>query len=286
MKISAVLCTKGREEKALKCLASLANQAQKPYEIIIIDSSDTDSLKKNAEKILGKIKLVYIYKKCSMTAARNIGIRGSSGNIVLFVDDDVVLEKNYIKNLANFYENNPEAGGAEGLITNDRDRKIIDRLLNFPHFPGRNEIMKVRILHGSNMSFRKGVFREYLFNENLRGYYADDDEFCSRVSRRYVLFSVPSARCVHEHTPTGGARIDNYMNFNTLTFNQYYIFRNSKKSLLNVLMYIFSNIILIARIFAFVKKEKHRAIKGILRGYKRVVKSFFIDDIEIELQKL
>ena len=284
-KISVVIATKDRPERLKKCLAHIAKQTKQPYEIVIIDGSSTPF---DGIKAVNKwIKIIYKNKKSSMVEARNIGIRHASGDVVLFLDDDAFMENTYIENLSSFYDSHNEAGGAEGNIVNENSRRLLARALNFPRFPDREDVMHVRSLHGCNMSFRKEVFNDFMFDEKLVGYYNDDDEFCGRASKKYKLFFVPSARLVHDQTKYGGARIDHYTNYNTLVFNQFYsLSRIRGKDIFDVFNYLFSQVVMIARAFIFVKKDRHRAIKGILRGYRRILCATLNGNITAQIRRL
>lgn len=288
LKLSIVIATKDRPQRLEKCLAAISKQRIMPCGIIIVDGS----AKPFTSSILNIIKkrgtkIIYRNRKSSMVEARNIGVRNASGGVVLFLDDDAFIEKDYIEQLLEFYKTHPEAGGAEGCITNEKGSKLLQRISNFPAFPGKHDIMRVWRLHGCNMSFRKEVFSNFMFNENLIGYYNDDDEFCGRVAKKYKLFFVPSAQLVHDQTQYGGARIDNYRNYNTLVFNQFYSLSTiHKKDVFDIFGYILSQIVMVIRAFVFVKHNKYLAIKGILRGYRRILYSLFRSTMEKELKRL
>ena len=226
-----------------------------------------------------------------MTEARNIGIKKIMGSkkakpndIILFIDDDVTLYTDYIEKLLAFYKNDPTAGGACGYLC-DGNKFLIDRWSKFPNVPPLKEPFTIMSMYGSNMSFRLKVFKEFMFNEKLKGYYADDDEFSARVGRKYKLYLVPYVRCIHKHTTTGGARQDPFIDFSTLMFNRYFIYRIKKKTLSNVLHYIFSNNLLFARIL-LCHKSKARALKGYFRGYSRILRNMFKEDITKELANI
>ena len=281
------MVTMNREERALRSLKAVFNQNDKPNEIIVVDSSDTNTLGKSGKKLFAKskIKFVYVHEKASMTEARNIGIRKSKNDIVLFIDDDVVLTREYIDKLKRFYTENPHAGGACGYLC-DGNKFLVDRLMKFPNIPSLNEPFTIISLHGSNMSFRRKVFDDFMFHEGLKGYYADDDEFSARVSTKYKIYLVPYMKCVHEHTSTGGARLDPFTNFNTMMFNRYFIYRMRKKSIFNFLHYLFSEAMALIRIVLVYNGNRGRALSGAFRGYKRALRNVFKNDLTKELSKL
>ncbi len=280
--ISIVIATKDRPKRLAKCLSKISRQTQKPREVIIVDGSST-----TFDFTTFRLPVTYINRKSSMVEARNIGMRKAKGDVVLFLDDDAFIEKDYVENLACFYDSRPEAGGVEGNVTNENGRRLLERALNFPSFPGRNDVMRVYRLHGCNMSFRKEVCNNFSFDENLIGYYNDDDEFCGRVAKRYRLFFLPSARLVHDQTQYGGARIDHYKNYNTLVYNQFYsLVRMPQKNIFDVVGYIFSQALMILRAFVFIKTGRHAAVKGILRGYTRIFRAVLSGNLAEHLRIL
>ncbi len=55
-----------------------------------------------------------------LAAARNRAMEMAAGDIWLFLDDDVVLEPDYLAALLRAYAAHPEAAGISGVITNYR----------------------------------------------------------------------------------------------------------------------------------------------------------------------
>jgi hypothetical protein len=68
----------------------------------------------------------------------------------------------------------------------------------------------VQWLSGCNMSFRRGVFDELLFDEAFGGNgWGDDRDFSYRVSRRFLLMATPGAAVDHHEDPKSRAgRVD------------------------------------------------------------------------------
>ncbi len=101
MEISVVIPTKDRPLDLDQCINSILSQTFPPEEIIIIDDGE---LSENfIEKIKNKIKekeiiCKYIRKKIpGLLISRNLGASKSENSIVLFLDDDVILNKDYIE---------------------------------------------------------------------------------------------------------------------------------------------------------------------------------------------
>lgn len=239
MKLSIVVPTKNRTEPLLGCIRSILHQTCQPEELIIVDQSVV-SQEDRVKEIFGLkgVKLIYIWDQTipGLTAARNIGIEKASGNIVLFLDDDVILDAKYVAAILDVYSRDPsrKIGGVGGLITNFRFSsplghfsKIICRgpwknHYDFWYQMGSG-IIRTHFLSGCNMSFRKEVLSRFRFDEKLNGICMGEDRFFSyQVSRHHNLFMTAEARLQHLVSPISRKRERDMraMSF----FSNYYFF--------------------------------------------------------------
>ncbi len=101
--VSVVIPVYNEEKVIGKCLSSLLKQSysESKIEIIVVD----DGSKDNTRKIVGeyskknkKIKLIEGEHK-GPGFSRNLGVKKARGEILVFVDADMVLEKDYLKYL-------------------------------------------------------------------------------------------------------------------------------------------------------------------------------------------
>ena len=123
MKFTLIICTYKRSKVITNLLDSVALQTVYPDEILIIDGSPDDLTK---EVLASKNYQNLIYYKVEpedrgLTKQRNFGIErvNATSEIVAFLDDDIVLEKNYFEELISTYSSYPEALGVGGYITNE-----------------------------------------------------------------------------------------------------------------------------------------------------------------------
>ncbi|WP_395053487.1 glycosyltransferase family 2 protein [Flavobacterium sp.] len=143
-KFSLIICTYMRANPLLDLLYSVKNQTLHPDEILIIDGSTNDEtaviIKKNAFKNLKYFKVNN--EQRGLTKQRNFGIKEvtSTIDIVCFLDDDTLLEKDYFFNLIQTYKIYPEALGVGGFITNEtvweKESKTLEKKLNKFYFDG------------------------------------------------------------------------------------------------------------------------------------------------------
>ncbi len=101
VKISVIVPTYNEEEVIGECIASLKNQSLKDIEIIVVDDGSTDSSKFKIKNSKLKIKnLEFLEQKHQGPAmARNLGASYAKGKVLVFVDSDMVFDKDFIKNL-------------------------------------------------------------------------------------------------------------------------------------------------------------------------------------------
>nr|WP_315255394.1 glycosyltransferase family 2 protein [uncultured Flavobacterium sp.] len=123
MKFSLIVCTYMRPEPLLKLLQSVQEQTLYPNEILIIDGSTNQEtelvLKQNHFDNLHYFAVQPEHR--GLTKQRNLGISkvNLSSEIVCFLDDDIVLEKDYFEQLLQAYQILPHALGVGGYISNE-----------------------------------------------------------------------------------------------------------------------------------------------------------------------
>jgi GT2 family glycosyltransferase len=129
MKFSLIICTYMRPKPLLQLLQSVQGQTLYPDEILIIDGSTNNEtevvLKENRFEYL-KYFLVPAEHR-GLTKQRNYGIDwvGNDIEIVCFLDDDTVLEKDYFEQILKTYEVHPKALGVGGYIINETECEFV-----------------------------------------------------------------------------------------------------------------------------------------------------------------
>ena len=226
MQVSIIIPTYNRVKALDECLDSIISQTTLPKEVIIVDDSDNDVIEilighRNREFEEKKILLKYIRSKRekSLTIARNIGIENAAGDIILFLDDDVILNEEYLKEILKVHKEYPNALGVQGHITNTNFSKLknsIKKLLFYSHnetnkcrvLPSTyttypyllNRIITCQWLSGSNQSYKKSVLEKFKYDENLKRYsYKEDVDLSYRIYKQYPdsLYITPYARLIH-----------------------------------------------------------------------------------------
>ncbi|MBZ9628922.1 glycosyltransferase [Psychroflexus sp. CAK1W] len=123
MHLTLIVCTYKRPESLLRLLDSVEQQSHLPDDILIIDGSPDEETAFALKKTdLAQLRYHKVNpEQRGLTKQRNIGIElcNSTTDVVAFLDDDIVLEKEYFKNLLSTYFEYPEAIAVGGYIIND-----------------------------------------------------------------------------------------------------------------------------------------------------------------------
>ncbi|HOV15564.1 MAG TPA: glycosyltransferase, partial [Spirochaetota bacterium] len=276
-------------------LLSIISQNFTIYEVIIVDQSDdtlTKDLVSNFSKNNFSIKYIHSEIK-SLTIARNIGIENLSDRteLVIFLDDDVVLENDYINKVNIFFENDNSKKyfGATGYIkNNERKSKItfllklfilqeykdgkfkINGLPTFPKF--RDRPYEIEFLSGCNMIFRKEIFNEFKFDENMLKYcYMEDVDFTYRVSRKFKMIFLPDIKLIHNVSPVNRLKIKESKSF--FMQNYLYLFKkNVNKNLFSISSLLWS---ISGMFFISLLLFQFKAISGYFDGIIRYITKNF-----------
>lgn len=98
MLISVIIPTFNRKNELLKTLDSLAKQSYKDFEVVVaIDGSD-DGTKQALEKSSYPFELRFYWQENKgRSAARNLGIKNAKGQIVVFIDDHIFTDVNFLE---------------------------------------------------------------------------------------------------------------------------------------------------------------------------------------------
>ncbi len=98
--VSVIIVTYNRKDDTVECIDSVLKSTYKPIEIIVVDNASSDGTTEELESRYGKkIKLIRSYRNLYAGGGRNFGARNASGEYLLFVDSDNIVDRDMIKNM-------------------------------------------------------------------------------------------------------------------------------------------------------------------------------------------
>lgn len=225
--ISVIIPTYGREKTLQDTLADVIKQDYPSFEVLVIDQTPLHTPETQAylEELKTQAKFRWFRVNwASLPRARNYGVRRAAGEIIVFIDDDVRLNKLFLKAHARNYLERPDVGAVAGRVLDPKSLEEGQKTLTIEYLP--TEAMEpgiawyyidlthtvkpqqVLTTRGCNMSFRREIFKKYglWFDERFRGSAVrEESDLCLRIRQTgYKIWYDPEAVLVHLEEPTGG----------------------------------------------------------------------------------
>ncbi|RXT13986.1 glycosyltransferase family 2 protein [Ammoniphilus sp. CFH 90114] len=104
-KISVVLTTYNSKERLRYALESYRYQTYPNFEVVIVDDGSQDGTKQWFERKTWDFEVKYIFNNPNKgrAGARNAGIEAAGGDVILFSDSDMIVERDFIERHANYH---------------------------------------------------------------------------------------------------------------------------------------------------------------------------------------
>lgn len=113
IRISLIIATYNRADCLLRTLNSVAEQSLNPalYEIIVVNNNSTDHTAETCHKFAEGHAELHFHMvteiRQGLSHARNCGIAHASGEFVAIIDDDELINRDFLKNYYDFFLTHP-----------------------------------------------------------------------------------------------------------------------------------------------------------------------------------
>jgi len=211
MKLSVIIPTYNRANTLKVCLEKLMVQEGVDFEVIVVDDGSTD----NTENVLRKFRRVkYIKQKnAHQGVARNNGAKEATGDILLFIGDDIFVEPGFLMQHMNVHvQNSGDEVICLGYTTWDPTIKV-NPYMKFLEYSGWqfayfllnrgfiNHPEPYKFFYTSNISMKKSIFDKEKFNEMFNEYGWEDIELGYRMWKNHEMriYYEPDAIAFHHH---------------------------------------------------------------------------------------
>jgi glycosyltransferase involved in cell wall biosynthesis len=206
MGASIVIPTRNRVALLEKCLQKLLAQDMpaEELEIIVVDDGSTDETSARVCGIAAQSRVAIRLikgKGRGPAAARNIGWRAAKAPIILFTDDDCEPSSDWVREIADFLDANPEFGGVGGQIMRLHEA-VIPRYIDYckaMEHPGSN--FNAHYLVTANAAYKRSLLGLLNgFDESFPCAGGEDPDLSIRVrARGDQLAKIPRALVRHNH---------------------------------------------------------------------------------------
>lgn len=207
--ISIIITTYNRSEKIGNCLKSILDNHFADFEVIVVDQSDNQRSRQEVLSFSSSKIRYFKLENRGKSRALNFALSKVKGDLIAFTDDDCIVDKYWLRNIANAFDMHKEIVGVYGAVlpykVNYHKGEICPALVRLR----KSQVIKKPLLHGdfsgannafSREIFKKlGGFKEYLGPGSLGKGGGEDREFNLRVLfSDHSLLAFPKIRVYHD----------------------------------------------------------------------------------------
>jgi GT2 family glycosyltransferase len=115
--MTVAVCTRDRAERLRRCLASVRRAAtdRTGVEVVVVDNAPSDGSTRAAVEELGDVRYTS-EPRAGLDFARNRAVAEAQGELLAFVDDDVVVDEGWVDAVRQAFLDQPDAGCVTGLV--------------------------------------------------------------------------------------------------------------------------------------------------------------------------
>ena len=192
------------------CISSVLNQQyQRDFNIFLVNDGSTDQTGTILDSFHSHshIKIIHLEKNGGLSTARNEGINAGNGEVVLFLDSDMVVQDNWInEHIRALGQNNIVGVIGDSILPKEIKPNVLDKYLyglrrGARQF-GENTSISFHYFLFNNTSVKRAIFDVVeLFDENITSYGGEDTELAIRLWEAYpdgLRFSF-TASSEHHH---------------------------------------------------------------------------------------
>ena len=208
MRLSIIIATHARPESLGRLLASLKAQFHAPFcELFIAENGTPVPTTLPQDVPIAAHIHDFRAGKCRV---QNLAIAKATGDILIFLDDDLVVAKDYLDQVERFFTYHPEFAAMKGRILAKEDPQKIAGTnwvyLDLPIVDHGDKVIPVRGVLGANMAFRVEALKKVgPFDERLGPGacgHEEETEMSARLNRNGLPIGYsPNAVVYHEVDP-------------------------------------------------------------------------------------
>jgi glycosyltransferase involved in cell wall biosynthesis len=222
MLITVIITAYNRANILKACLKAIEDQTLpiKKYEVVVIDDGSKDNTKEIVEDFMKNHKNIrYFYQENQgQGIARNLGVHKAKGNIVVFIQDDIIVKKSFLAQHLRTHLRHPEDYKAVLGFTDWHPKLEITPFMKWltdgssilGKFGGHQfayeklkgkKMADFNFFYTSNISLKRKMMLRYPFDPSFSGYGWEDIELGYRLEKEagLKLYYNPKAVGYHYH---------------------------------------------------------------------------------------
>jgi len=231
--VSIIIVNYNGNRFLLNCLRSVLDTDFPDFEVILVDNGSTDRSIELARKVYGNDpRLFFIMnpQNLGFGGGNNVGVMSSRGTHIVFLNNDVEVDHNWLRELVNVVESDQTIGAAQCKIMLLDDQRLIDsagdyvNTLGFSFSRGRGQtdvgqfdrICDIFSARGAAMIVKRTVFETVRGFDTLYFVQYDDIDLGWRIRLAgYRIVFVPKSIVFH-----AGRIATDKMNLSNILFHE------------------------------------------------------------------
>lgn len=215
-KFSVIVASFNGEKYLEDCLSSVFKTKFSDFEVVVVDDGSSDKsleiIKKFGKK--NKLKLIQNDRNIGLVLSRNKAIEAAKGEILVFLDNDTMVDKSWLNGLKEAFLQDNKIGAAQCKIFDFKKKSVIQeigmKLVPFTGFgvplgrgekdQGQYNKFEQIIALGAALAVKKEIAKKIGGFDSKLFHYTDDLDFSWRVwIAGYRIVLAPNAKIYH-HT--------------------------------------------------------------------------------------
>jgi glycosyltransferase involved in cell wall biosynthesis len=198
--VSVVIPTYNAERFMPALLDSVFRNKIDDMEVIIVDDCSNDDTVKIAKN--HPVRVIELKKNGGPAKARNIGVEAAKGDIIFFLDSDVIVLDGSIQEVKDYFEKNPGAVCVIGVCSTEPLNKgfvpAYMAMFEYIHLIGL-QYERVSVFAPRCGAIKKDFFlRIGGYDENYRGADVEDFELARRINKEDRIILDPKITVKHQ----------------------------------------------------------------------------------------
>jgi len=225
--LSIIIVNYNTKDFLKKCLQSLnLHPTSYPLEVIVVDNGSTDGSLQSINSLeYDNLRVIVNKTNLGFAKANNLAIRKSFGRYVLFLNPDTIVQKDALKTMVKFMDENPKVGAAtcrvdlpNGRLDQACHRGFPTAWNAFCYFTGLEKIFpKSKIFASYSLTYlplnkiheidsgcgafliaRRKAGEEINWFDEDYFWYGEDLDFCYRLKQKgWKIMFVPTTKIIH-----------------------------------------------------------------------------------------
>ena len=205
-KVSVLICTRNRPQDLALALPTVLANDYLDYEVIVVDQSDgreTADVVLSHQNLHPRLRYVPTETR-GLSAARNLAVGLTQGEIIAFTDDDCEAPIDWVTGIVRVFAENPEFGLIFGQVHMSPEHAGLDVTVPCLYLDTRRVLTRGEVFGmGANMAFRRSAWERVGIYDTALGAGGvfpggEDFDFSYRAQRLGLMtVAEPSVVLVH-----------------------------------------------------------------------------------------